>query len=321
MVPSTSLATRPAANAVRNAGRENLETLLWRRDAMRRSVVVAVALSVAVLVLGLFTFVVAHLVAKWWIESQGGMVVWDIDKANWRQGGSTSVTFTSHRFWQSRLDNGELTHLHKLHRVVSLNLAENDRITNKGLAKLRGLDFLTELDLSRLDRFREPRFGGSFRPLSDACLVHLRVLPRLEDLTLAGNLITDQGLAEIAQIKTLKRLDLEATEISDAGLVHLEGMKNLEVVRAGGNAANQRRDRAATDGPARPDRRARLGSDRRRSRQTNPGAGQMNHAQERSPEQNQSSMDAAGATGFSIRVAPSRGCRALGEPGARAGRL
>jgi hypothetical protein len=233
MIPATSLAARPAADAVRYADRENIENLLWRRDVLRRGVIVAVALSVAVLVLGLFTFVVAHLVAKWWIESQGGMVGWEIDKANWRQGGSTSVSFTSHRFWQPQLDNSELTHLHKLHRVVSLNLSENDRITNKGLAKLRGLNFLTELDLARLDRFREAQFGSSFRPLSDACLVHLRSLPRLEDLTLAGNLITDTGLAEIAQIKTLKKLDLEATEVSDAGLVHLEGMKNLEVVKLG----------------------------------------------------------------------------------------
>ena len=58
-------------------------------------------------------------------------------------------------------------HLRKLHRVVSLNLAENDRITNKGLAALRGLDSLSELNLERLDRYRHasarPSFGSAHR--------------------------------------------------------------------------------------------------------------------------------------------------------------
>jgi Leucine Rich repeat len=259
MIPATSLAVRPAADAVRHADRENVENLLWRRDVLRRGVVVAVALSVAVLVLGLFAFVVTRLVAQWWIESQGGQVVWEIDKANWRHGGSTTVSFRSNRVWQARLGNDELSHLHRLNHVVSLDLSENDRITNKGLAKLRGLNFLTELDLARLDRFREPRFGSSFRPLSDACLVHLRALPRLEDLTLAGNLITDTGLAEIAQIKTLKKVDLEATGVSDAGLVHLEGMKNLEVVRLG--ATRVTKEGIAQLRMVRPDLKVELESD------------------------------------------------------------
>ena len=117
--------------------------------------------------------------------------------------------------------------------MVSLNLAENDRITNKGLAALRGLDSLTDLNLERMERYRNPQSERVSLPLTDACLVHVQALPRLEVLTLSGNLITDQGLPQIARMRNLKTLDLEATEITDSGLVYIEGMKNLEVVNLG----------------------------------------------------------------------------------------
>ena len=77
-------------------------------------------------------------------------------------------------------------------------------ITDKGLAALRGLDFLAELNLDRLDRYREHLFGRNSVPLTDACLVHLQALPRLEVLTLSGNLITDEGLARIARMTNLE---------------------------------------------------------------------------------------------------------------------
>ena len=58
-------------------------------------------------------------------------------------------------------------------------------------------------------------------------------VPRLEVLTLSGNLITDQGLSQIARMGNLVDLDLEATEITDAGLVFIEGMRNLRAVNLG----------------------------------------------------------------------------------------
>ena len=177
---------------------------------------------------------VRHLVTAWWLESLHGMVLWDIDKTNWRQGGVTSVSFVARNSWIPRLRDGDLNHFRRLHRVVSLNLAENDRITNKGLSGLRGLDFLAELNLERLERYRHAQ-SGAFRTvqLTDACLVHLQALPRLENLTLAGNLITDQGMSQIAQMSSLKVLDLSATEVTDSALVHIEGMRNLEGVDLG----------------------------------------------------------------------------------------
>ncbi len=72
----------------------------------------------------------------------------------------TSVSFRLEELAaRNELSDGDLDHLRKLHRVVSLNLAESDKITNKGLAALRGLDYLSELNLERLDRYRHTGFS------------------------------------------------------------------------------------------------------------------------------------------------------------------
>jgi Leucine Rich repeat len=204
-----------------------------RSELIRTAVVAALAVTLATLIVGGWLFVGTHLVAAWWLEKHQALIVWDIDKTNWRQGGATSVSIAAGRFSFSRITDADLDHLHRLHRVVSLNLAESDSITNKGLTALRGLDFLTELDLDRLNRYRYFRIGMRSAPLTDACLVHLRALPRVERLSLAGNLINDQGLSQIVGMTSLKTLDLSATEVGDAALTYLERMKSLKTVNLG----------------------------------------------------------------------------------------
>ena len=106
-------------------------------------------------------YVLPHLVAKWWIESQGGMVVWEIDEANWRQGGSTSV-ISSQRFWHPRLDDMiSLTFTSYIASSASIS-PKTIELPTRGWPSLAGLSFLTELDLARLDRFRESRFAAAF---------------------------------------------------------------------------------------------------------------------------------------------------------------
>jgi hypothetical protein len=124
----------------------------------------------------------------------------------------------------------DLRYFLNLHRVQSVSLAECGVITDNGLATLRGLNLLTELNLARLNQYRYAQFGVNQTRLTDACLVHLRSMPRLENLSLSGNQITDQGLSQIAELTNLKVLDLDATEVSDAGLIHLQGMKSLQSV-------------------------------------------------------------------------------------------
>ena len=233
MAPSMSPETVPATDSLHRTERLVFERRLWRRDMFRRGVIVVVAASASTLVLAVSFVAGRHLVTSWWLESLHGGVVWEINETNWRQGGETVVDLRMVRQSDLRLGDLDLTHVRNLHRVVSLNLSENDRITDDGLVELRGLDSLTALNLERLDRYRPPHSGSVARPLTDACLVHVLALPRLEILTLSGNLITDQGLAQIAKMDTLKVLDLDATEITDAGLAYIKAMKGLETVNLG----------------------------------------------------------------------------------------
>jgi Leucine Rich repeat len=205
-----------------------------RREGLGRGIIAAVALAVAALLVGAYFLVGAHLVAAWWLQGLHGIVVWDIDQKNWQTGGVTSVSFVSkNSFFDTRINDGDLAHLSKLNRLVSLDLSENDRITDRGLAGLHGLDFLSELNLERLDRYRQHPSRVVSIPLTDACLPHLQALPRLESLILSGNQITDRGLFRIATMTKLKNLDLSATEVTDAGMVHIAGMKSLDRVNLG----------------------------------------------------------------------------------------
>jgi Leucine Rich repeat len=205
-----------------------------RREGLGRGIIAAVALSVAALLVGAYSLVGAHLLAAWWLQSLHGIVVWDIDQKNWQTGGVTSVSFVSkNSFFDTRINDGDLAHLGKLNRLISLDLSENDRITDRGLAGLHGRVFLSELNLERLDRYRQHPSRVVSIPLTDACLPHLQALPRLESLILSGNQITDRGLSRIATMTRLKNIDLSATEVTDAGLVHIEGMRSLERVNLG----------------------------------------------------------------------------------------
>jgi hypothetical protein len=229
MAHLTANSAGPSSQSFAPPERERLEG----RRALRLAVVAGLFLVFASL-FGAFSIRVGtHLVAAWWFKSLHCFVGWEVHETNWREGGTTSVSYGWKNSWNPKFSDDDLDHLRKLLRVVKLDLAECNTITNAGLAKLRGLDFLTELNLERLNRYRYARYGAPWDLLTNACLVHLQALRGLEKLTLAGNLITDSGLSQIATITNLKTLDLEATEVSDAGLICLAGMKNLEVVNLG----------------------------------------------------------------------------------------
>jgi Leucine Rich repeat len=217
------------------AQRQWLARRAQRRHRLRTVLVTAIVVALTGLLAGVSIPVGRHLATAWWLEALEGSVYWNVDETNWRQGGETRVSFRARGwgFWNSTFGDGELHFLRNLHRVVSVDLAECDKVTSDGLAKLRGLEFLTELYLARLDRFRYPMSGGRPVPLDETCLAPILGLPRLESLSLAGNLITDRGLAQIAQMVNLKNLDLSATEVSDAGLAVIEGMTNLKHVDLG----------------------------------------------------------------------------------------
>ena len=53
-------------------------------------------------------------------------------------------------------------------------------------------------------------------------------------LNLRGTAVTDKGLEDLKNLKSLVRLHLEKTKITDAGLAHLAGLENLEYLNLWG---------------------------------------------------------------------------------------
>jgi Leucine-rich repeat (LRR) protein len=88
-----------------------------------------------------------------------------------------------------------------------------------------------------LKRLGHLRYGSLVTGLSDACLIPIQGLTRLEELSLAGNRITDDGIALIAGLHELESLDLTATDVTDAGLIHLHALKKLKSLSLGGTLA------------------------------------------------------------------------------------
>jgi hypothetical protein len=122
-------------------------------------------------------------------------------------------------------------------------------VSDRNLSDLRNLTGLTRLTLD-----------NNQSKITDAGLVHLRGMTRLEWLDLTGCKITGRGLASLKNMTQLKRLclgwtqvdnpgleviagfqkleclELHQTKITDVGLVHLRGLKNLRTLSSIGTA-------------------------------------------------------------------------------------
>ena len=95
----------------------------------------------------------------------------------------------------SGLSDAELASLKKLARLESLDVSENPRVTDKGLATVKTFD-------------------------------------RLQALYLARTSVSDKGLAELKGLEGLRTLYLGGTRVTaDAADKFAEDMPNLRVVR------------------------------------------------------------------------------------------
>lgn len=115
------------------------------------------------------------------------------------------------------------------------------KIGDAGLAHLRGLANLEDLDLSgtqitdaglvaieELVGLKELRLPDG---ISDAGLAHLRPLAELRELHLVGAQISDAGLLHVKHLTGLQGLYLETPQVTDGGLRHLEGLVELDRLR------------------------------------------------------------------------------------------
>ena len=58
--------------------------------------------------------------------------------------------------------------------------------------------------------------------MSDETLIYLKMVPGVDEANLTDCDITDAGLAELADWKNLRSLNLGSTAVTDRGLKHLE---------------------------------------------------------------------------------------------------
>jgi len=94
------------------------------------------------------------------------------------------------------------------------------RITDAGMAHLNGLSALDILCLQE---------NAGKMNLTDACLSHIAMMPRLRYLALYVN-FSDAGLGHLQNLGRLQWLELDSTKITDSGLVHLQGLDSLDTL-------------------------------------------------------------------------------------------
>jgi internalin A len=70
----------------------------------------------------------------------------------------------------------------------------------------------------------------SGKGVTDTGLKELAGLKTLRMLNLNATKVTDLGLKELAALKNLRILDVGGTEVTDTGLKELTGLKNLQVL-------------------------------------------------------------------------------------------
>jgi hypothetical protein len=211
----------------------DLAAWLERRRRFRRKMiaVVIVLLSVGVAAFAAYwTAFNRHLVAMSHLRGRDFMVDWDISLENFRTGGDTSVAFRGNYSWHRRQVTAEdLQSLKRLNHLQSLELSGLTALRDGDLSVIEDLHELQELDLSRQPP--DGMSGGVVIPLGDDVLAHVKGLSRLKSLGLAGNRITDAGLAKLANLQSLEMLDLDGTLVTSAGLDALVGLKALKSLR------------------------------------------------------------------------------------------
>jgi len=115
-----------------------------------------------------------------------------------------------------------MAQLSDLSALQVLYLCNNPQVTDAGLIHLKRLPRLQEL---RLDEAN----------VTDAGLEHLQGLKTLRVLWLNDTKVTGAGLQHL-QVTSVRELHLDNTDVTDAGLVHLKRLSSLAWLSLKGNA-------------------------------------------------------------------------------------
>ena len=142
---------------------------------------------------------------------------------------------------EAKATDEDLAVLESLTEVETLELGNNEGITDRGLIHLKPLENLSTLylyqtgvqgpglvHLERLPKLHSISLSRS--ELGDSGLKHLGNMPHLKWAALDQTHITDAGMADLAKATGLESLSLRRTAVSDVGLRQLEGLRRLELL-------------------------------------------------------------------------------------------
>jgi len=119
--------------------------------------------------------------------------------------------------WGERMGDGGLPHLRGLPRLKYLFL-RGPHFTDAGCVHLKDISSLRMLS-----------YHEGVARITDAGLVHIADIPHLESLCLHGmKHITDEGIAYLAKMRSLKKLEIGSSQVTDRGLGYLSQIKTLE---------------------------------------------------------------------------------------------
>jgi serine/threonine protein kinase/Leucine-rich repeat (LRR) protein len=136
-----------------------------------------------------------------------------------------------------KVTDAGLAHLRDCTNLTFLNL-NHTQVTDAGLAHFKDCKYLTTLHLGNtqvtdagLAYFQDCKgltaLGLRSTRVTDGGLAHFKDCKRLTVLGLNGTRVTDAGLAHFQDCKGLRMLDLHGTRITDAGLAHFQNCKGL----------------------------------------------------------------------------------------------
>lgn len=129
---------------------------------------------------------------------------------------------------ESKISDRGLKHLSKL-KSLQILWVGSGTITDEGVEHLLPLEKLRELALGG--------WGDNVTDITDEGLRQLANLKSLEILRIHSRKITDEGIEYLLPLENLKELELGKTKISDQGLKHISKLKSLEFLNPGYGAS------------------------------------------------------------------------------------
>lgn len=129
------------------------------------------------------------------------------------------------------IDDDGFEYLHRLTRLRHLNLNDSVRISDASLRLVKKLKRLQILCLARPSYFSRPKETTGFSPAGIAQLASLSVIEKLD---LSGQCITDAAAEHLGKLVWLKHLTLKECPITDISLRIIESLPRLEYVNLAG---------------------------------------------------------------------------------------